>query len=394
MTMSNPLDNESTTPALSRRSLLLGAGSGLAASLFSSSGVANALTKVISPPTSVNSQALQVIGDYFASRSAITPGGDFKNVSSFINPDSQHLTEFERARYGELSSLGSQNRWGGVIDRVWSESSVVEGFGDTNRVTASVINWTKVKWRPSPVIVNRTAEEESLARQFPEKYGLNIPDYKSVESGFGTTHKITIERAGDRWLILQDGYDEKILGGVSPDYIQPIQGNFKSGESTRATNIRANPVGRVSGNQLGRTFDWTAAYKYGLYWAKSRNSAYQDFSTNGGDCANFVSQCFIAGGYPTDSNWSPYVYDWINNVGLRSWLLTSGRGISSNVGSMGYADIINYDWHSDGLYDHVAIVTGLPGPLVSCHTTDQYNIPYHYGYTDTNYKFATTLINY
>lgn len=394
--MKNSYFNVASTP-LSRRALLLGAGGGLATSLIGNSGLANALGSLISPPSSVDPQALKVIRDYFLARSKVTSGGDFRSIASFINPDRRYLIDFEKARFGELSSLGSQNRWNGVIDRVWSESSILDGSGDMNRVTVSVINWTMVHWRPAPIVVHRTAEEDALTRQFPEKYGLNIPDYVPVESGFGTTHQVTVDRVGSRWLISQDGYDEKTLVGVSPDYdqsIQPNRANLKIGKSAPSPNIQAIAVGNNSTNLLGRTFDWTAAYNYGLFWAKARNSAYLDYSNLGGDCANFVSQCFTAGGYPTDSNWSPYTYDWINNVGLRSWLLSSGRGIPTNVGAMGYADIVNYDWHGDGLYDHVAIVTGLPGPRVSCHTTDQYNIPYHYGYSDTVYEFATTLISY
>ena len=39
-----------------------------------------------------------------------------------------------------------------------------------------------------------------------------------------------------------------------------------------------------------------AAYGYAYKWYNSRNPHYKDYSSSGGDCANFVSQCLIAGG--------------------------------------------------------------------------------------------------
>ncbi|MBD3349902.1 MAG: hypothetical protein GF364_00270 [Candidatus Lokiarchaeota archaeon] len=43
-------------------------------------------------------------------------------------------------------------------------------------------------------------------------------------------------------------------------------------------------------------FSRQAAYGYALQWYNDRNDHYNDFSGSGGDCANFVSQCLIAGG--------------------------------------------------------------------------------------------------
>ena len=42
-----------------------------------------------------------------------------------------------------------------------------------------------------------------------------------------------------------------------------------------------------------------AAIAYAKEWAYRRNPQYHDYSYEGGDCANFVSQCLIAGGFST-----------------------------------------------------------------------------------------------
>ena len=46
-------------------------------------------------------------------------------------------------------------------------------------------------------------------------------------------------------------------------------------------------------------YDPSKAVAYAKKWAYYRNPDYYDYSNLGGDCANFVSQCLIAGGFST-----------------------------------------------------------------------------------------------
>ena len=50
---------------------------------------------------------------------------------------------------------------------------------------------------------------------------------------------------------------------------------------------------------IGYSFSYNgqAAYNYAERWAHDRNPKYHDYSNEGGDCANFVSQCLLAGGF-------------------------------------------------------------------------------------------------
>ena len=52
---------------------------------------------------------------------------------------------------------------------------------------------------------------------------------------------------------------------------------------------------------IGYSFSYNAqnAVNYAKRWALDRNPDYYDYSGMGGDCANFVSQCLIAGGFST-----------------------------------------------------------------------------------------------
>ena len=44
------------------------------------------------------------------------------------------------------------------------------------------------------------------------------------------------------------------------------------------------------------TYQRASAVQYARRWALGRNPRYPDFTGMGGDCANFISQCLIAGG--------------------------------------------------------------------------------------------------
>lgn len=56
------------------------------------------------------------------------------------------------------------------------------------------------------------------------------------------------------------------------------------------------------------SYDAEAAVAYAEEWWDGRNPAYYDYSYEGGDCANFVSQCLIAGGVSLDDG--PGVDSW------------------------------------------------------------------------------------
>lgn len=81
-------------------------------------------------------------------------------------------------------------------------------------------------------------------------------------------------------------------------------------------------------------------------------------------------------------------YAWVNNIGLRNWILNSGKGVNvgtapSNINFLGYGDVINYDWTSDGTLDHITIVSS-PGnessALICSHTFDKCDYIWNAGY--------------
>lgn len=153
---------------------------------------------------------------------------------------------------------------------------------------------------------------------------------------------------------------------------------------------------------LSPSYNATAAKEYADYWWNRRNGAYKDMSSEGGDCANFVSQSLRAGGYrfqwgstrPWYHILPDYYYEytsqWVRAYELRSFLLGDGNtgtyydhyppnDINASVG-----DVVIYDLDHDGVYDdHSAIVvstygtdyynSSYKGDLVDYHTTDTYH---------------------
>ena len=70
-------------------------------------------------------------------------------------------------------------------------------------------------------------------------------------------------------------------------------------------------------NDTGYTlYDRDAAIAYAREWYNSANtSAYASFIGKGGDCANFVSQCLVAGGIGMTSDWfSNRKEDWLYSL--------------------------------------------------------------------------------
>lgn len=141
-------------------------------------------------------------------------------------------------------------------------------------------------------------------------------------------------------------------------------------------------------------YNRAAAKNYARKWALGRNDMYYDFSSIGGDCTNFASQCIYAGSRVM--NFTP-VFGWYYiSLGNRSpaWsgveYLYNFLVNNKSVGPYGYevaedevqiGDIVQLG-RSNGDFYHTPVITEIkPEILVAAHSDDALDRPlYSYNY--------------
>lgn len=410
-------------PQYSRRNLLKGAGVGV---LSLALGNSNALAAIvgagqgISPTDLLN--ATTTVQDYLRMRS--TGRASVTDLQKFIDPGAQGLLNWERNRLDIFNSLNHSAGWSAQFESVSSIPVVVDAFLSGGVLRVHVYEWISINWRSIPkknLVIS--PEELALRAQYPDKYGVKLPADRLINSGLGVTHKFSLAKQGSNWSIISDGYDERGVAGISPDYIPEIS---NIGSSNLRVTTPQEPV--VEPRLTQRTFDYQAAIAYATTWCGALgannmttqlyNAQYHAFV--GDDCADFVSQCFLTGLYPADSSWfytsisgtaiSPSLTGtptrtgvnsspWINNSALRNWLISSGRGVAmSSISALGLADIINYSNGPGMTPFHVMIVSNIDAHGNRClsgHSSNQKNWIYFPGaYAPVSGDLYTTTLLY
>ncbi len=144
------------------------------------------------------------------------------------------------------------------------------------------------------------------------------------------------------------------------------------------------------------SYNRLAAVQYAKKWAFSRNPAYFDFSTLGGDCTNYASQCIYAGAGVM--NFIP-LYGWFYrsaNDRTPSWtgveylyqFLVNNEGVGPYaeevpLDKLEIGDVVQLGRETGDFY-HTPVVVGFQRGeiLVAAHSYDAYNRPLN------SYSFA------
>ncbi len=158
-------------------------------------------------------------------------------------------------------------------------------------------------------------------------------------------------------------------------------------------------VGASDYEKIYFTYDVDAAVAYADKWAMSYNPEYENYKDDGGDCANFVSQCLFAGGMPINAYWNPSAsygsawVAWVNNNSLRNYLVNHGIGTyvkDPSESQISTGDLIYYNWSGGKTTtNHVTICVGRNSsgvPIIDSHTTAKYHSPWKYGGSSTYYS--------
>lgn len=222
----------------------------------------------------------------------------------------------------------------------------------------------------------------------------------------GTHHSLNIKQEGDAWLIMREWYtdpfaDSLAMDGPKSEEIRLIIANGKPRDLSNLNPRRVKAV-EYADKYVGAANTPENGFSY--------NPKYKNFNPEGGDCANFASQIlFEGGGFRKNRTWN---YEkgagtraWLNASGFNSYMRSSGRasliayGSYSKVLKLSYnllpGDYIAYEKKGD--VKHISVVTGLDSkgyPLVNCHNTDRYRVPWDLGWSDSNIRFYLVRVHY
>lgn len=147
------------------------------------------------------------------------------------------------------------------------------------------------------------------------------------------------------------------------------------------------------------------AAAYARRWAFDRNPKFYNFTGQGGDCTNFVSQCVYAGSCRMDFS-NPYGWyyrslndrapAWTGVVFFYNYLTRGRESPGPYASEVGAGDLMLGDViqlaRSDGRYYHTLIVTGFAPDsyLVAAHSNDALDRPLN-TYTYAKARFLHIL---
>lgn len=244
--------------------------------------------------------------------------------------------------------------------------------------------------------LNVTSEKVRYYVAQSMKLGYVYPGEQTVNRfGVGTRHVIDLRRSGDKWLIAMEWYLDPLGDDTETPDVTPavVPGPLPL---PSATVPGAAPV-----RTAARGYDREGAVRYadqycGLAWGCGNTNRYnprfRDYSGQGGDCTNYVSQALRHGG-----NLS--VPPILRVSHLAGHLQYSGRAKvvarapfqelwkrasalpSGFRGMLKIGDLIAYQ--EKGKLDHFGIVTAFDThgyPLINSHTADRYHVPFDLGW--------------
>lgn len=205
----------------------------------------------------------------------------------------------------------------------------------------------------------------------------------SDTAGFGTEHRLTLgyDDAGQLQILADDYTESDVLTGeitaqdsfeadLSAD--QKFAGYISGYDPVKAalySNKYVNPTPLPGGKVADTSY---------------YNPAYPNYVGQGGDCANFVSQCLTAGGFPTSSQWKSGSAAWINCVYQINYLRSYGTYIAYPSASdilPGSPMYYNRSASLNGEWYHVVICSGHNSagtPVINGHTVDRYRLPWNF----------------
>lgn len=146
--------------------------------------------------------------------------------------------------------------------------------------------------------------------------------------------------------------------------------DFRSHNSFSVNNIN---------NRNTSYFNIDKACEYAETYALNTNPNYKSFDGIGGDCTNFMSQIFHAGGIKLTSTWKPYTNSWIRVEEIYSYL--TSHNLCTKIPNDNLLDrgcLIQFYTPSIGKFFHNGFITYKlqnNDCLYCCHSYNKLNYP-------------------
>lgn len=236
-----------------------------------------------------------------------------------------------------------------------------------------------------------------------------------VSSMRNLKHTFVLHEENGSWEIVSDNYEDylwRLLNatGLSKNEL------ISSFDVNNKLPISADSPSGIVGNcyfppdESSRAYDRSSAVNYAHLWATAAppyNPDFYDFTNDGGDCTNFVSQAINeGGGLMTGENNLGWYYNSVSDyasawtgvgpfyqfiTGYYMWQ-AGPEGCSVGKDDAEIGDVIQYDWDNNGRWDHSVIIVssedmgyGNMYHLIAAHSNDLDNYPYtHFLYTHPN----------
>lgn len=207
----------------------------------------------------------------------------------------------------------------------------------------------------------------------------------SDTAGFGTEHIITFgyDAAGQLQILSDDYAESDVLTGELPQE-ELQEADFSADQKTVNYYANYDPIKAAiySNKYVTHTPLPDGVSADTSYY----NPEYPHYAGQGGDCANFVSQCLYAGGFPQTGNWSPSSGYWAWRTCASQILYFKSYGNMINFPTVddirpGSPIYFNDSSSMKGFWYHVVICVGQNSagtPVINGHTFDRYRVPWNY----------------
>lgn len=204
-----------------------------------------------------------------------------------------------------------------------------------------------------------------------------LPGIDSRRTNF--YHHLELAEVDGQWQIQRHASYDSLYGQLLPDgaewdevdiaeaytaavpaYLEMLQGYVTQREAQRGETVQLPAAGMA--------YDSAAALAYADQYAMDRNPEWADYSSVGGNCQNFVSQCLYAGGIPMDTQ----------GDAVWKWYGSEVSNAATETGcSMSWASVTNFRKYVEENtgFGLVAVLdapyySGQPGDVIQMGTED------------------------